>query len=75
MGERATNELGWTERLQVRAVLPVVLHHQVIDADGGVAVAHIEATAWRETAVSVRPAYPHAGQKLKCDSTIIFFYQ
>lgn len=48
--EGASDQLGAAERLQVAAVLPVVLLNEVVDARGRVAVRHVEPTpCGRET--------------------------
>lgn len=44
----ASNELGAAEWLQAAAVLRVVALDQIVDADRGVTVGHIETTAWRQ---------------------------
>jgi len=44
-GEGAGDQRGVVQRRQAGAVLPVVLRHQVVDADGRVAIADVEAAA------------------------------
>ena len=46
-GDGAGNQQGAVQRRQASALLVVVAGHQVVDADGGVAVTYVEAAACR----------------------------